>query len=481
MIPKSQELASMRNLQKEGNQLSDEGKIVQAIEKYQQALQIDPEFFPALNRLAVIYENNQEFDLAVAYNQRAIQSQPDCAIAYARLGRIMMKQGEMEKAIDAYEKSVSLTQPPNWVYLELGNTLEKIGQMEKALDLWQKTIDKSPLLWQAYHRKGQILELQQKWEEAASAYEMVCRINPQQLEIEPVLNRQILALKSHQRLILETQSFVSHLEFQSLEFVTGLIEVAIMNNQPFSVIRLGDGEGRVLGYPEFYNEDDKRLLNNLSLWLRKHDIDRIGVRQLVPKLQQILYDAAMDADVLGLPSDRTSRSNTGGILRLNASQCREDSMACSSIYKYLRAYNFPFGQKWIASEFNTRNIYKLNQFYFLQNLPFIGIISSYNLKDKVAQAYQIKEVVHYAIPPERPDTKTDCLTSHYPDAIDRINSELKVPFTGAVFLVGAGLFGKFYCHLIKQRGGIAIDVGSLLDGWAGLGRPHIASCPQYQL
>ena len=27
-----------------------------------------------------------------------------------------------------------------------------------------------------------------------------------------------------------------------------------------------------------------------------------------------------------------------------------------------------------------------------------------------------------------------------------------------------------YCHWIKQRGGVAIDIGSLFDCWAGVGR-----------
>jgi len=44
------------------------------------------------------------------------------------------------------------------------------------------------------------------------------------------------------------------------------------------------------------------------------------------------------------------------------------------------------------------------------------------------------------------------------------------PTRGAVFIVGAGILGKIYAHLIHQRGGIAIDVGSVLDGWA-----HVSS------
>ena len=44
------------------------------------------------------------------------------------------------------------------------------------------------------------------------------------------------------------------------------------------------------------------------------------------------------------------------------------------------------------------------------------------------------------------------------------------PGGGALFLVGAGAFGKIYCQWIKERGGIAIDIGSIFDSWANIGR-----------
>lgn len=59
---------------------------------------------------------------------------------------------------------------------------------------------------------------------------------------------------------------------------------------------------------------------------------------------------------------------------------------------------------------------------------------------------------------------------HYPDRFSEIQKTLKIPYPGALFLVGSGVFGKIYCEWIKQRGGIAIDVGSMFDSWANFGR-----------
>jgi hypothetical protein len=38
---------------------------------------------------------------------------------------------------------------------------------------------------------------------------------------------------------------------------------------------------------------------------------------------------------------------------------------------------------------------------------------------------------------------------------------------GMLVLVAAGILGKIYCHAISEKGGIAIDVGSVLDLCAG--------------
>ncbi|MEO8926169.1 MAG: hypothetical protein ABI306_03305 [Caulobacteraceae bacterium] len=41
------------------------------------------------------------------------------------------------------------------------------------------------------------------------------------------------------------------------------------------------------------------------------------------------------------------------------------------------------------------------------------------------------------------------------------------PLPGEVFLVAAGFLGKIYCEIVRQKGGVAIDIGSLADYWMG--------------
>jgi uncharacterized CHY-type Zn-finger protein len=58
--------------------------------------------------------------------------------------------------------------------------------------------------------------------------------------------------------------------------------------------------------------------------------------------------------------------------------------------------------------------------------------------------------------------------AHFPIVYERICKILsEQSLKGKLFLIGAGVLGKYYCHLVKQQGGIALDVGSIFDYMLG--------------
>jgi len=46
--------------------------------------------------------------------------------------------------------------------------------------------------------------------------------------------------------------------------------------------------------------------------------------------------------------------------------------------------------------------------------------------------------------------------------------EIEVMYPGQLFLVAAGPLGKIYCQWVKERGGVALDFGSMADAWIGI-------------
>jgi hypothetical protein len=55
--------------------------------------------------------------------------------------------------------------------------------------------------------------------------------------------------------------------------------------------------------------------------------------------------------------------------------------------------------------------------------------------------------------------------------VERLRREAQ---QATIWLIAAGYLGKIYCDEVREAGGIALDVGSVVDGWCGkLTRPTL--------
>jgi len=219
---------------------------------------------------------------------------------------------------------------------------------------------------------------------------------------------------------------------------------------PASVIRLGDGEGALLGYPTLTSRQD--VDRSLLIWLRTKAVAEADVLALVDALKH----AVTNADIIGLP--RTKQIEQEGFHLWRAVQESVDELGLLS-----------------PSTLETHTaLHRLLQHALLyrpilKDSPFLGIVSCRPIGAALRELFNIGEVRWYGVRGEL-DATGPVEQPHYPDGFHELERTLTVPFRGAVFLVGAGAFGKVYCQWIKERGGIAIDIGSIFDSWANVGR-----------
>ena len=81
------------------------------------------------------------------------------------------------------------------------------------------------------------------------------------------------------------------------------IKAAIADKTPFSLIRLGDGEARLIGYPEHVSKNE--LDKTLRYWYGEF---KPTIEQVM-RLRSELMTACQNADVLGLPPPEQQRKN----------------------------------------------------------------------------------------------------------------------------------------------------------------------------
>ena len=138
----SEKIAKVKALFDEGNQLRKKGELTEAIEKYSELLQANPDYLPALNHLAKIYAIRKEFNKARRYYQLVIEQQPNKAMAHVNLAKVMMEQEQIQDSIDTYQKAFIIDKNlPSSVYLDLGYAFNKNGQTREAITTHKKAIE----------------------------------------------------------------------------------------------------------------------------------------------------------------------------------------------------------------------------------------------------------------------------------------------------------------------------------------------------
>ncbi len=115
-----------------GNRNQQEGNLAGAVSHYQRALQIAPDFYPALNNLGAIYLRQKDIARAKEAFLRLLYLNPDDAEPYINLGHVLYQEGKYPEAIERLEEGVKRSPRSSLGHFFLGSACMKLGQLEKA-------------------------------------------------------------------------------------------------------------------------------------------------------------------------------------------------------------------------------------------------------------------------------------------------------------------------------------------------------------
>ncbi|MEO0131043.1 MAG: tetratricopeptide repeat protein [candidate division WOR-3 bacterium] len=121
-------------------------KIPEAIENFQKALELKPNYFEAYFNLGNAYFQKKDFLLAEKSYYSALKLNKKNPLLYFQLGRLYTEWNKKEKAIQYYKKLISL-QPNNYIGLyNLGLLYRDLGKKEEATKYLEKAIRLNPNL-----------------------------------------------------------------------------------------------------------------------------------------------------------------------------------------------------------------------------------------------------------------------------------------------------------------------------------------------
>jgi hypothetical protein len=274
-------------------------------------------------------------------------------------------------------------------------------------------------------------------------------------------------------------------DLKSVPEVSSVISGKLDSHEPFSLVRLGDGEGLLLSVSDQSTLADIKYLES---HLGKEGVSLAGLLSIKYRL----IEAIQNADIIGVRDDIVNVSFEPGSFLLPHGEFLEIFRRNFKLRKVEKSLGY-HGSRRIAFLHNSLgnlNLAKDSQFCsawfhydyhssgdifrILQKQERIGLISCRLRLPRLLEDLFDISIKFQEIPDMYRDSSPDRRTPDYVEQLESVLDKQLVEFPGMLYLVGGGLYGKLYCELIRSQGGVALDLGSLFDAWLGLAtRPAV--------
>ncbi len=207
-----------------GSMCAQAGKFAEAMDNYQRAIQIKPEFALAYLNLGTVQQKQGKIDDAIAQFNKVLELKPDCIEAYGKLGNLLIGREKFDEAIAQYQKVIQIQPDAVEAHFNFGTALLEQGKIYQAIAAFQKVLELQPNNAEAYSNLGVALYRQFKqsdrrninqFDAAFNNFQKAIEINPNllaaHLGISELINNSIILL-SHNSLAHLRKAAETHLQ-----------------------------------------------------------------------------------------------------------------------------------------------------------------------------------------------------------------------------------------------------------------------------
>lgn len=239
-------------------------------------------------------------------------------------------------------------------------------------------------------------------------------------------------------------------------YAVNYIKNCLLFKKPCSLIRLGDGEAKLLSYPEYTSRE--KLEAQLKVWFGEKKLTEADIMFL----KKELLEAVIESDILGLPGH-------GRTFNKKNDNYTTDAINCQNLWKILVekiGEKVLQGKLIVSANFHHEIQEKKTIIEIIRSCNKVGFISNASKLLNFYQLYFEPLKISFIKVPGETWSRVEKSSSHYPkyyrDICEEINGQT---FKGELWWVGAGVLGKIYTARLAAKGAVAIDLGAILDGW----------------
>ena len=162
-----------------GNKLYAEQKYDEAIESYNEALELSQTQWGYYFNLGLAYKKAEQKEDAIAAFKKALEMNPESYSINKELGQLLALEENYEEAKKYYAKASEISDDDPEAFYNLGVCLINLGNQEEALDAFLKAIALKEDYADAYYQAGTLYINQNNVEEAIKNLEKFLELAPE--------------------------------------------------------------------------------------------------------------------------------------------------------------------------------------------------------------------------------------------------------------------------------------------------------------
>jgi len=128
-----------------GNALKDQGKCDEAIEYYEKAIEIDPQFAKAWHGKGTALASLGDFKGSLKSYDEALEIDPKDAEVWRHKADALQSMGMLDEAVNAYNEAIRHSPGDFDLWIDKALTVQRQGKFEESLDIYYEAIESIPI------------------------------------------------------------------------------------------------------------------------------------------------------------------------------------------------------------------------------------------------------------------------------------------------------------------------------------------------
>ena len=199
-----------KELYQKANTFYDLKRYQDAIEAYENVIEIEPDFFEAWNGQGKTFYELKKYPEALEAYENAIKLKPNELEAWEGRGLTLFELGQYKYAIDSFNKALSINQEQPKVWNILGESLSNLNEDSQAIHAYDKAIELNQKFDVAWNNKGKSLHKLHRYKDAVEAYKQATNLKTDNAEAWYNLGNAQASLKRHKEAFKAYNEAVRH-------------------------------------------------------------------------------------------------------------------------------------------------------------------------------------------------------------------------------------------------------------------------------